>query len=104
MGASCLTLLPTIKIQSDFSISAIFVLKVYWERSVKGMLHPSCLHSTLTIFNESANFLNKKRVSKSHKSPDKKAISSGLCSLRRLTTSVSAFCHLTLLSLPLFLI
>ena len=60
IGASCLILLPTIKIQSDFSISAILVLNVYWERSVKGILHPSCLDSILLIFKSSDNFLNKK--------------------------------------------
>ena len=95
MGASCLTLLPMIRIQSDFSISAIFVLNEYCERWVKGMLHPSCLHSTLLIFRATDSFLYRYKVSKSHKSPDKKAISSGLYSIRYLVVSLNAFVQST---------
>ena len=104
IGASCLILLPTIKIQSDFSISAILVLNVYCERSVKGILHPSCLHSMLLIFKSSDSFLNKKSVSKSHKSPDKNATSSELKSLKSCDTCCNASDHSTLSSLPLCLI
>ena len=104
IGASSLTLLPTINRQSVSSKPLIFELNKNCDLWLKGILQPSCRHSTDFMFNVSANFFIKYAVSKSIKSPNKKTISSGLFDFKSSVTFESDSFQSLSTNFPLFLI